>query len=74
MSNKNFIPKNVKSKMLKGDFPKKDKGIGQYAGKAGKVGKMKAQTKEEAVEEQMKKTLKDYLNRIDLYLFPNKKI
>ena len=55
MSNKNFIPKNVKSKMLKGDFPKKNKGIGQYAGKAGKVGKMKAQTKEEAVEEQMKK-------------------
>ncbi len=56
MSSKNFIPKNVKSKMLKGDFPKNN-GIGQYAGKAGKVGKMKAQTKEDAVEEQMKKNV-----------------
>lgn len=57
MSNKNFVPKNVKSKMLKGDFPTKTKGIGQSAGKVGKVGKMKAQTTEDAVEEQMKKNV-----------------
>jgi len=51
-----FNPKNIKSSMLKNEFPKKD-GIGQSAGKAGKVGKMKAQTTEDAVDKQMKKNV-----------------
>ena len=55
-----FNPTNIKSTMLKNEFPKKN-GIGKSAGEMGKVGKMKALTKDEArskaVDKQMKKNV-----------------
>lgn len=60
MGKTNFKPSNIKSTMLKNEFPKEN-GLGKYAGKAGKVGKMKALTKDEArseaVDKQMKKNV-----------------